>query len=69
MVLDYLDGFGFKFVIFVEVVVNIGIVIGIIFFVLFFMLKDGYKFKDYIIKIMLFKFRKDFYDLLEKMSV
>ncbi|MDU4200224.1 MAG: AI-2E family transporter, partial [Staphylococcus epidermidis] len=35
----------------------------------FFMLKDGHKFKDYTTKIMPPKFRKDFHDLLEKMSV
>ena len=33
------------------------------------MLKDGHKFKDYTTKIMPPKFRKDFHDLLEKMSV
>ncbi|MDU3213112.1 MAG: AI-2E family transporter [Staphylococcus epidermidis] len=69
MVSDYSDGFGSKLATFAEAVANIGIVIGTTPFVLFFMLKDGHKFKDYTTKIMPPKFRKDFHDLLEKMSV
>lgn len=69
MLSEFIDGFGFKIVMFVEMIVNIGVVIVIILFVLFFMFKDGYYFKEFLMNIMLLKFWKDFYDLFEKMSV
>lgn len=69
MLSDYFDGFGSKLASFAEAVVNVGVVIVTTPFVLFFMLKDGHRFKDYTTKIMPPKFRKDFHDLLEKMSV
>ncbi len=69
MLSDYFDGFGSKLASFVEAVANVGVVIVTTPFVLFFMLKDGHKFKDFTTNIMPPKFRKDFHDLLEKMSV
>lgn len=69
MLSDYFDGFGSKLASFAEAVANVGVVIVTTPFVLFFMLKDGHRFKDYTTKIMPPKFRKDFHDLLEKMSV
>ena len=54
---DYFSGFGTKIRTFAEAIVNVGVVIATTPFVLFFMLKDGTK------------FRKDYHDLLEKMSV
>lgn len=69
MLSDYFDGFGSKLATFAEAVANVGVVIVTTPFVLFFMLKDGHKFKDFTTNIMPPKFRKDFHDLLEKMSV
>ena len=66
---DYFSGFGTKIRTFAEAIVNVGVVIATTPFVLFFMLKDGTKFRDYTTKIMPPKFRKDYHDLLEKMSV
>lgn len=56
MLSEFIDGFGFKIVMFVEMIVNIGVVIVIILFVLFFMFKDGYYFKEFLMNIMLLKF-------------
>lgn len=69
MLSDYFDGFGSKLATFAEAVANVGVVIVTTPFVLFFMLKDGHKLKDFTTNIMPPKFRKDFHDLLEKMSV
>ncbi|MBC3079498.1 AI-2E family transporter [Staphylococcus capitis] len=69
MLSEYFDGFGPKLASFAEAVSNVGVVIVTTPFILFFMLKDGHRFKDYTTKIMPPKFRKDFHDLLEKMSV
>lgn len=69
VVSDYFDGFGTKLKSFAEAIVNVGVVIVTTPFVLFFMLKDGHKFKDYTTRIIPPKFRKDYHDLLEKMSV
>ena len=69
MLSEYFDGFGPKLASFAEAVSNVGVVIVTTPFILFFMLKDGHRFKDYSTKIMPPKFRKDFHDLLEKMSV
>ncbi|MEB7746459.1 AI-2E family transporter [Staphylococcus equorum] len=69
MVSDYFNGFGSKVKNFAEALVNVGVVIATTPFVLFFMLKDGYRFKDFSTKLMPPKFRKDFHDLLDKMSV
>lgn len=69
MVSDYFKGFGSKVKNFAEAIVNVGVVIATTPFVLFFMLKDGHRFKEFSTKLMPPKFRKDFHDLLEKMSV
>ncbi|MEB7831557.1 AI-2E family transporter [Staphylococcus xylosus] len=69
MVSDYFNGFGSKVKNFAEAIVNVGVVIATTPFVLFFMLKDGHRFKEFSTKLMPPKFRKDFHDLLEKMSV
>ncbi|MGW9857295.1 putative PurR-regulated permease PerM [Staphylococcus hominis] len=69
LVSDYSSGFGTKIKTFAEAIVNVGVVIATTPFVLFFMLKDGIKFRDYTTKIIPPKFRKDYHDLLEKMSV
>ena len=69
LVSDYFSGFGTKIRTFAEAIVNVGVVIATTPFVLFFMLKDGVKFRDYTTKIIPPKFRKDYHDLLEKMSV
>ncbi|MDS4023456.1 AI-2E family transporter [Staphylococcus capitis] len=69
MLSEYFDGFGPKLASFAEAISNVGVVIVTTPFILFFMLKDGHRFKDYTTKIMPPKFRKDFHDLLEKMSV
>ncbi|EHJ07001.1 AI-2E family transporter [Staphylococcus simiae] len=69
MISEYTDGFGSKIASFAETIANIGVVIATTPFVLFFMLKDGHHFKDFTTKIMPPKFRNDFHDLLEKMSV
>lgn len=69
MLSEYFDGFGPKLASFAEAVSNVGVVIVTTPFILFFTLKDGHRFKDYSTKIMPPKFRKDFHDLLEKMSV
>ncbi|MBC3086056.1 AI-2E family transporter [Staphylococcus capitis] len=69
MLSEYFDGFGPKLASLAEAVSNVGVVIVTTPFILFFMLKDGHRFKDYSTKIMPPKFRKDFHDLLEKMSV
>lgn len=69
MLSEYFDGFGPKLASFADAVSNVGVVIVTTPFILFFMLKDGHRFKDYTTKIMPPKFRKDFHDLLEKMSV
>lgn len=69
MVSDYFNGFGSKVKNFAEAIVNVGVVIATTPFVLFFMLKDGHHFKEYSTKLMPPKFRKDYHDLLDKMSV
>ncbi|SCT77716.1 permease [Staphylococcus xylosus] len=69
MVSDYFNGFGSKIKNFAEAIVNVGVVIATTPFVLFFMLKDGHRFKEFSTKLMPPKFRKDYHDLLEKMSV
>ncbi|MCG7340675.1 AI-2E family transporter [Staphylococcus auricularis] len=63
------DGFGSKIKDFAETLVNIGVVIATTPFVLFFMLKDGHKFKDFSTRLLPPKFRKDYHDLLAKMSL
>ncbi|EMJ6189773.1 AI-2E family transporter [Staphylococcus aureus] len=69
MLSEFTDGFGSKITTFAETIANIGVVIVTTPFVLFFMLKDGHHFKEFSTNIMPPKFRKDFHDLLEKMSV
>ncbi|HBC4587648.1 TPA: AI-2E family transporter [Staphylococcus aureus] len=69
MLSKFTDGFGSKIATFAETIANIGVVIVTTPFVLFFMLKDGHHFKEFSTNIMPPKFRKDFHDLLEKMSV
>ncbi|HCY6682160.1 TPA: AI-2E family transporter [Staphylococcus aureus] len=69
MLSEFTDGFGSKIATFAETIANIGVVIVTTPFVLFFMLKDGHHFKEFSTNIMPLKFRKDFHDLLEKMSV
>ncbi|MCU5745574.1 AI-2E family transporter [Staphylococcus sp. SQ8-PEA] len=66
---DYTDGLGSKLKNIAETLVNVGIVIATTPFVLFFMLKDGHRFKEFTTGIIPPKFRKDFHDLLEKMSL
>ncbi|WP_248497700.1 AI-2E family transporter [Staphylococcus aureus] len=69
MLSEFTDGFGSKIATFAETIANIGVVIVTTPFVLFFMLKDGHHFKEFSTNIMPPKFRKDFHDLLEKMSI
>ncbi|HCY0885727.1 TPA: AI-2E family transporter [Staphylococcus aureus] len=69
MLSEFTDDFGSKIATFAETIANIGVVIVTTPFVLFFMLKDGHHFKEFSTNIMPPKFRKDFHDLLEKMSV
>ncbi|WP_061730424.1 cell elongation protein CozEb [Staphylococcus aureus] len=69
MLSEFTDGFGSKIATFAETIANIGVVIVTTPFVLFFMLKDGHHFKEFSTNIMPPKFRKDFHDQLEKMSV
>lgn len=69
MVSDYFNGFGSKVKNFAEALVNVGVVIATTPFVLFFMLKDGHRFKEFSTNLMPSKFRKDFHDLLDKMSL
>ncbi|WP_416763851.1 cell elongation protein CozEb [Staphylococcus aureus] len=69
MLSEFTDGFGSEIATFAETIANIGVVIVTTPFVLFFMLKDGHHFKEFSTNIMPPKFRKDFHDLLEKMSV
>lgn len=69
MLSEFTDGFVSKIATFAETIANIGVVIVTTPFVLFFMLKDGHHFKEFSTNIMPPKFRKDFHDLLEKMSV
>lgn len=69
MLSEFTDSFGSKIATFAETIANIGVVIVTTPFVLFFMLKDGHHFKEFSTNIMPPKFRKDFHDLLEKMSV
>lgn len=69
MISDYFNGFGSKVKNIAETVVNVGVFIVTTPFVLFFMLKDGHRFKDFSTKIVPPKFRKDYHDLLDKMSV
>ncbi|HGZ3095512.1 membrane protein [Staphylococcus aureus] len=69
MLSEFTDGLGSKIATFAETIANIGVVIVTTPFVLFFMLKDGHHFKEFSTNIMPPKFRKDFHDLLEKMSV
>ncbi|GEQ05046.1 AI-2E family transporter [Staphylococcus gallinarum] len=68
MISDYFNGFGTKVKNVAEALVNVGVVIATTPFVLFFMLKDGHKFKEFSTNLMAPKFRKDFHDLLDKMS-
>ncbi|HDG8595508.1 TPA: AI-2E family transporter [Staphylococcus aureus] len=69
MLSEFTDGFGSIIATFAETIDNIGVVIVTTPFVLFFMLKDGHHFKEFSTNIMPPKFRKDFHDILEKMSV
>lgn len=69
MVSDYFNGFGSKVKNFAEALVNVGVVIATTPFVLLFMLKDGHRFKEFSTNLMPPKFRKDFHDLLDKMSL
>ncbi|MGW9967864.1 putative PurR-regulated permease PerM [Staphylococcus cohnii] len=69
MVSDYFNSFGSKVKNFAEALVNVGVVIATTPFVLFFMLKDGHRFKEFSTNLMPPKFRKDFHDLLDKMSL
>ncbi|MEX6358433.1 AI-2E family transporter [Staphylococcus cohnii] len=69
MVSDYFNGFGSEVKNFAEALVNVGVVIATTPFVLFFMLKDGHRFKEFSTNLMPPKFRKDFHDLLDKMSL
>lgn len=69
MVSDYFNVFGSKVKNFAEALVNVGVVIATTPFVLFFMLKDGHRFKEFSTNLMPPKFRKDFHDLLDKMSL
>ncbi|PTF23871.1 AI-2E family transporter [Staphylococcus cohnii] len=69
MVSDYFNGFSSKVKNFAEALVNVGVVIATTPFVLFFMLKDGHRFKEFSTNLMPPKFRKDFHDLLDKMSL
>ncbi|MDT3959736.1 AI-2E family transporter [Staphylococcus kloosii] len=69
MISDYTNGFSSKIKNFAETLVNVGVVIVTTPFVLFFMLKDGHRFKEFSTNIIPPKFRKDYHDLLEKMSV
>lgn len=69
MVSDYFNGFGSKVKNFAEALVNVGVVIATTPFVLFFMLKDEHRFKEFSTNLMPPKFRKDFHDLLDKMSL
>ena len=69
MVSDYFNGFGSKVKNFAEALVNVGVVIATTPFVIFFMLKDGHRFKEFSTNLMPPKFRKDFHDLLDKMSL
>ena len=69
MVSDYFNGFGSKVKNFAEALVNVGVVIATTPFVLFFMLKDGHRFKEFSTNLMPPRFRKDFHDLLDKMSL
>ncbi|WP_040030122.1 AI-2E family transporter [Staphylococcus cohnii] len=69
MVSDYFNGFGSKVKNFAEALVNVGVVIATTPFVLFFVLKDGHRFKEFSTNLMPPKFRKDFHDLLDKMSL
>ncbi|RIP33434.1 AI-2E family transporter [Staphylococcus gallinarum] len=68
MISDYFNGFGTKVKNVAEALVNVGVVIATTPFVLFFMLKDGHRFKEFSTNLMAPKFRKDFHDLLDKMS-
>ncbi|MFH4935102.1 AI-2E family transporter [Staphylococcus cohnii] len=69
MVSDYFNGFGSKVKNFAEALVNVGVVIATTPFILFFMLKDGHRFKEFSTNLMPPRFRKDFHDLLDKMSL
>src|SRR5699024_5064989 len=69
MVSHYFNGFCCKVRNYADALVNVGIVIATTPFVLFFMLKDGHRFKKFSTNLMPPKFRKDFHDLLDKMSI
>ncbi|MEL0537640.1 AI-2E family transporter [Staphylococcus debuckii] len=69
MISNYFDGFGTKVMSFAEAVVNIGVVLVTTPFVLFFFLKDGHHFKETAIKIVPPKFRQDFHEIIESMSM
>ncbi|WP_251516780.1 AI-2E family transporter [Staphylococcus sp. HKU1] len=68
MISSYFNDFGSKVKVFAEALVNIGVVIVTTPFVLFFMLKDGHRFKEFSTNMIPPKFRKDYHDLLDKMS-
>lgn len=61
--------FGNKFHSFVSTITHVVVVIITFPFVLFFLLKDGERFRNYIISLMPPKFRKDTHDLIDKMNV
>ncbi|WP_412520554.1 AI-2E family transporter [Staphylococcus simulans] len=69
MVSDFFDGFGTKIMSIAEMVVNIGVVIVTTPFVLFFFLKDGHRIKSGMTKVMPPKYRQDFHEVLESMSL
>lgn len=61
--------FGNKFQSFLSTLTHVIVIIITFPFVLFFLLKDGQKFRNYFIKLMPPKFRKDTHDLIDKMNV
>lgn len=69
MVSNFFDGFGTKVMSIAEAVVNIGVVIITTPFVLFFFLKDGHRFKENATRAIPPKFRKDFHEVVESMSL
>lgn len=61
--------FSNKFQTFVSTITHVVVIIITFPFVLFFLLKDGAKFRNYFIRLMPPKFRKDTHDLIDKMNV
>ncbi|MGV3127935.1 AI-2E family transporter [Staphylococcus simulans] len=69
MVSSFFDDFGTKIMSIIDTVVNIGVVIVTTPFVLFFFLKDGHRFKENATKAIPPKYRKDFHEIIESMSM